>query len=209
MVSAVRMMAHYVRWFASPRLAWLTVIAISVALWLALWPSFGERRSIVAGTVLQLLAIYMGLRAWQSTHKIFSAPALRDEFIAFLKRRPGRNVSVGLGGNTMTMTGGALGFGSMWRPTTSDLDDKQVIEALKFNQDQLKAELTASTARFQEAITKLGDKTEQRISALENSVSTDVRTLKQAQTEGLWAALVALLFLSVGTVSWLARDLAQ
>jgi hypothetical protein len=188
----------FAQWFASPRLAWFTIIVFASAVLYAFsWPIRVER-IVRAGVLLQLVGTCMGFWALRATRLLFKMPSLMAEVRAWIARRP-RKLTIQLTAGGVSFSGGNVKL-SAWHAMGSDIDAATRLNAVVANIEQLRKEAGESNTEHTAALTKLRADMDAKTRNIEEGLSGTTRALHESQTGGLWAAWVALLMLFVGTV---------
>jgi hypothetical protein len=189
----------YARWVLSPKLLWCTVAALLATLLFAFWHPITERHMRLAGLALVLIGNILGFIALDSTRKYFQMPSFADEVRAWLKRRPGRSVTIQIGGAAITSSAGSVNA-TGWSTMATGLSIEQRINALVANLETLRKQFDNANVAHDAALNKFRTEVDTRLRDVSEALSLTSRKLVESQTRGLWMAHAALILVFMGTI---------
>jgi hypothetical protein len=198
------------RWLAEPRLAWLTLLILLVAVFFSLRPGASEFLIRSIGLVLQLLGVVIVVVGIDKTWKSFGKPGIVKLFFEWWSRRPGwrRGIAITPGTVNSSFRLGKPRAHS-WMPIdpSATIDDQ--VSALTKNVEGLNERLLRCEDEVEAQFEKVSDalRQEQQVrAAREDALQT---RLEATQTGGLHISLMGAIWVFFGSIlSTLAPEIA-
>lgn len=184
-------------WVVSPRMFWLTVVLLAVAMYLV-WPPATEQRLRWVGTGLQVASLVFAL--WQiiGTWNLFKLPSPWAVILSFWDRRPRdrviqlKGIAIGMATGSATMT--------VWQGMGPELEMAKRFAAIEANLNELSKNVQGYRKEGIEATRKLREEHEAHKRQATTGLADVQRVVRAAQTDGLWPAVVAVILNLCGTL---------
>jgi hypothetical protein len=205
----VRWLLALCRWLLEPRLFWITVFALGIAVIAAIWlrsePAFRW-----VGLSLQLIGVFTVARNIRDTGEQFDRPGFLALAAQWLRRRPriGSSVTALSGGAAGLAVSGGKARADIWHNASSGADLEARLDAVEKN-------LTRVRDQLHELEQQTDKRLEQQVNALEQEkqvrakVDEDVlEKLKTSAVRGLHISTVGVvclfmgMIMSTGSIEW-------
>ncbi len=195
----VRWLLALCRWLLEPRLFWITVLALGVAVIAAIWlrsePAF---RWI--GLFLQLVGVFTVAWNIRDTGEQFDRPGFLALAAQWLRRRPriGSSVTVLSAGAASISFSSGKARADIWQNTSSDADLEARIDAVEKNLTRVKGQLHELERETDKRLEQQNNALEQERQVRAKVDGDILEKLKTSAVGGLHISTVGVVCLFVG-----------
>jgi len=189
------------RWFAEPRLFWLTLLWIVLALVISFRFGASELLVRISGLWLQLFGLSMVAVELRKTRRLFGRPTVPQLLRDWWSRRPRSRRDARIVADSLKLqVTGEVGRLSAWSPVDPRVPITEQVLALKRNMDYLHHQQLQMQDHIDTGLRAQGDALHQEREARRLDDSQLRALLEEAQTGGLHISFAGFIGLVVGTL---------
>jgi hypothetical protein len=199
--------------FRDPRLVWLTVSALAIAVF-SVWWWRSEPAFRIAGMALQLLGL--GTVAWgiRKTRALFGRPGMRRRFVEWWHRRPRRRHIVSASASIPMEFSTLSADAEVWSETSPDDYIEVRLTALEKNLLEMRGRLQAFAQKTRTELSKHTDDISQESRVRSEADRAIGARLEETGVGGLDISVMGVVWLGAGVImssmspelaTWFAR----